>query len=176
MERVKFIKSWVILGVFFAVGVVMPKRTTNAVSLETATFSGGCFWCMQPPFEKLDGVVAVNVGYVGGHGENPSYEDYAQKGYVEAVQITYDPEMISYNQLLDVFWKQIDPTDEGGQFNDRGPHYRTAIFYHTNQQKNLAEKSKEELQKSGKFSKPIMTEIIKLTLRENLQMHEFILA
>lgn len=161
MEQMAVIKGWVILSVFFIGGVVMPKNTTNSVSLETATFAGGCFWCMQPPFANLEGVVRIDVGYIGGHGENPSYEDYAQKGYIEAVQITYDPLIIKYNQLLDVFWRQIDPTDEGGQFNDRGPHYRTAIFYHTDQQKNLAEKSKEGLQKSGKFSKPIATEIIK---------------
>ena len=94
---------------------------------------------MQPPFEKLDGVVQVVSGYTGGTGENPTYEDYAQKGHIEAVQITYDPSKISYSQLLDVFWRQIDPTDPGGQFVDRGPQYRSAIFFHNEEQKKLAE-------------------------------------
>jgi peptide methionine sulfoxide reductase msrA/msrB len=128
---------------------------------EQAVFAGGCFWCMQPPFEKLDGVVKVLAGYTGGTGPNPTYEDYAQKGYVEAVEITYDPSKISYSRLLDVFWRQIDPTDPDGQFVDRGPEYRSAIFYRNDEQKRLAEKSKEELAKSGRFDKPIVTEIVK---------------
>jgi peptide methionine sulfoxide reductase msrA/msrB len=128
---------------------------------EKATFAGGCFWCMEPPFEKLKGVVSVVSGYEGGTGKNPTYEDYAQKGHVEVVEITYDPSVISYSQLLDVFWRQINPTDAGGQFVDRGPQYRSAIFYHNEDQKRLAEKSKEELGKSGRFDKPIVTEILK---------------
>ncbi len=100
---------------------------------------------------------------LGGSGENPTYEDYATKGHIEAVQITYDPSIISYNQLLDVFWRQIDPTDPSGQFVDRGPQYRSAIFYHNQEQKSLAEKSKEDLEKSGRFDKPIVTEIVKAT-------------
>jgi|SRR5271157_2324609 len=131
---------------------------------ETATFAGGCFWCMQPPFEKLDGVVQVVSGYSGGTGENPTYEDYAQKGHIEAVQITYDPSKISYSQLMDVFWRQIDPTDPGGQFVDRGPQYRSAIFFHNEEQKKLAERSKVELGNSGKFDKPIVTEILKASV------------
>lgn len=128
---------------------------------QKATFAGGCFWCMQPEFEKLDGVVKVVAGYIGGTGNNPTYEDYAQKGHVEAVQITFDPSKISYSQLLDVVWRQIDPTDAGGQFVDRGPQYRSAIFYHDEEQKTLAEKSKEALAKSGRFDEPLVTEIIK---------------
>lgn len=130
---------------------------------EKATFAGGCFWCMQPPFEKLKGVVEVVSGYSGGTGKNPTYEDYASKGHIEAVQVTYDPSIISYSQLLDVFWRQIDPTDPGGQFVDRGPQYRSAIFYHNQEQKSLAEKSKEDFGKSGRFNKPIVTEIVKAT-------------
>jgi peptide methionine sulfoxide reductase msrA/msrB len=130
---------------------------------EKATFAGGCFWCIQPPFEKLKGVVEVLSGYTGGVGENPTYEDYAKKGHVEAIEITYDPSIISYTQLLDVLWRQIDPSDSGGQFVDRGPEYRSAIFYHNDEQKSLAEKSKEELAKSRRFDKPIVTEIIKAT-------------
>ncbi len=128
--------------------------------METATFAGGCFWCMEPPFEKLDGVAAVVSGYTGGTGADPTYDDYAQKGHVEAVQVTYDPTQITYAQLLQVFWRQIDPTDAGGQFVDRGPQYRSAIFYHDEEQKRLAEESKEELAASGRFDKPIVTEIL----------------
>jgi len=136
---------------------------TAQTKYEKATFAGGCFWCVQPPFEKLKGVVEVISGYTGGSGEGPTYEDYAQKGHIEAVQITYDPSKISYSQLLDVFWRQIDPTDPSGQFVDRGPQYRSAIFFQNEEQKSLAEKSKEELAKSGRFQKPIVTEIIKAT-------------
>lgn len=131
--------------------------------LETATFAGGCFWCIQQPFEKLEGVIEVIAGYAGGVGENPTYKDYAQKGYVEVVQVTYDPKRISYDKLLDIFWQQIDPTDSNGQFFDRGPQYKSAIFYHTLEQKKKAEESKHKLKNSGKFSKPIETEIIKFS-------------
>jgi peptide methionine sulfoxide reductase msrA/msrB len=116
---------------------------------------------MQPPFEKLDGVLQVLSGYTGGTGDKPTYEDYAQKGHIEAIQITYDPSKISYFQLLDVLWMQIDPTDPRGQFVDRGPQYRSAIFFHNEEQKKQAEKSKEDIGKSGMFDKPIVTEIIK---------------
>ncbi len=126
-----------------------------------ATFAGGCFWCVESDFEKVPGVLKVLSGYTGGTGENPIYETYARQGYVEAVQVFYDPAKISYAQLLDVFWRHIDPTDGGGQFVDHGPQYRSAIFYHDEEQRRLAEKSKEELGKSGRFTKPIVTEIIK---------------
>jgi peptide methionine sulfoxide reductase msrA/msrB len=130
---------------------------------EEATFAGGCFWCVQPPFEKLEGVKEVLAGYANGTGDSANYEDYAEKGFVEAVQITYDPSVISYSKLLDVFWRQMDPTDAGGQFVDRGPQYRSAIFYENDGQKAVAEKSKEALAKSGRYDKPIVTEITKLT-------------
>ena len=136
---------------------------TAQTKYEKATFAGGCFWCVQSPFEKLKGVVKVVSGYTGGTDENPTYEDYAKKGHIEAVEITYDTSIISYTQLLDVLWRQIDPTDPGGQFVDRGPQYRSAIFYHNEEQKSLAEKSKEELAKSGRFDEPIVTEIVKAT-------------
>ena len=135
----------------------------SQAATETAVFAGGCFWCMQPPFEKLNGVIEVWAGYTGGTGADPNYGDYAEKGHIEAVQIIYDPAKISYQELLDVFWRQIDPTDPGGQFVDRGPQYRSAIFYLNPEQKKLAEKSKEELDKSGRFDKPIVTELIKAT-------------
>jgi peptide methionine sulfoxide reductase msrA/msrB len=129
--------------------------------LQEAAFAGGCFWCMQHPFDTLHGVSNVSAGYANGNGKDPVYADYAEKGYIETIHLLYDPTIISYETLLDVFWKQIDPTDAGGQFNDRGPQYRSAIFYYTDQQKDRAAASKEALQKSGKFSKPIVTEILK---------------
>jgi peptide methionine sulfoxide reductase msrA/msrB len=127
----------------------------------TATFAGGCFWCVESDFEKVPGVLKVVSGYTGGTGENPTYETYHAKGHIEAIQVFYDPSKVTYSRLLDVLWKHIDPTDAGGQFVDRGPQYRSAIFYHDEEQKRLAEKSKEELAKSGRFAKPIVTEIIK---------------
>ena len=141
--------------------VLLGATVSAQSSYEKATFAGGCFWCMQPPFEKLDGVISVVSGYTGGTGKDPNYQDYAEKGHIEAVEITFDPLRITYPQLLDVFWRQIDPTDRGGQFVDRGLHYRSAIFYHNDEQKQLAEKSKQELEKSGKFDKPIVTDILK---------------
>lgn len=132
---------------------------------EKATFAGGCFWCMEHPFENIEGVLEVISGYTGGHKDNPTYEEVSSglTGHFEAVQIIYDPSKISYAELLDVFWKQIDPTDPGGQFVDRGSQYRSAIFYHNEEQKRLIEISKEQLNKSGKYKKPIATEIIKAT-------------
>ncbi|HUI44520.1 MAG TPA: peptide-methionine (S)-S-oxide reductase MsrA [Nitrospirota bacterium] len=129
--------------------------------VEKATFAGGCFWCMTPPFEKLDGVKEVVSGYTGGHIVNPTYQDVTSEttGHLESVEITYDPAKVSYKKLLDVFWKQIDPTDDGGQFVDRGPSYKSAIFYHSEEQKRLAEESKKDLERSGRFNKPIVTEI-----------------
>ena len=131
---------------------------------EKATFAGGCFWCMEPPFEKLDGVAAVISGYAGGPEKDPTYEDVAsgRTGHRESVQILYDPSRISYEELLEVFWKQIDPTDPGGQFVDRGPQYASAVFYHNEEQKRLAEISRKQLADSGIFDKPIATEILPL--------------
>ncbi len=145
----------------FSMGEMMAANNISPRNNATATFAGGCFWCMEPPFQSLDGVINVVAGYMGGTGENPTYEDYAQKGHLEAIQITYDPARVSYEKLLDVFWRQIDPTDAGGQFVDQGPQYRSAIFYHTDEQKKIAQASKEALQASGRFKKPIVTEIIK---------------
>jgi len=130
---------------------------------EKATFAGGCFWCMEHPFDQLDGVLEVVSGYTGGQKDNPTYEEVSSgsTGHLEAVQIVYDPARISYERLLGVFWKQIDPTDPGGQFVDRGSQYRTAIFYHNEEQKRLAEMSKQRLNKSRKYNKPIVTQIAK---------------
>lgn len=129
-------------------------------SYETAVFAGGCFWCMTPPFEKLNGVINVVCGYTGGTGVNPTYHDYAGRGHIEAVEVTFDPSKVSYPGLLDVFWRQIDPTDALGQFCDRGPQYRSAIFYRGEEQKRAAKKSKEALEKSGRLGKPAATELI----------------
>jgi len=139
---------------------LMAVMAQAGAQLEKAIFAGGCFWCMEPPFERLTGVEKVISGYTGGTGPNPNYQDYGKKGHVEAIEVTFDPSKISYTQLLDVFWRQINPTDPGGQFADRGPYYRSAIFYHNEEQKKLAEKSKEELGKSGRYDTPIATEIL----------------
>jgi len=140
---------------------VKKNMEETKITSATATFAGGCFWCVESDFEKVAGVLKVVSGYTDGTGENPTYESYNEKGYVEAVQIFYDPAKVTYDQLLDVLWKHIDPTDVGGQFGDRGAQYRSAIFYHDEEQRRLAEKSKGELGKSGRFVKPIVTEIIK---------------
>ncbi|WP_419714965.1 peptide-methionine (R)-S-oxide reductase MsrB [Fictibacillus marinisediminis] len=129
---------------------------------QLATFAGGCFWCMVSPFEEMPGIISVVSGYTGGHTENPTYQEVCADttGHYEAVQITFDPELFPYKKLLQLFWQQIDPTDPGGQFYDRGDSYRTAIFYHNEEQKELAEASKQELAESGRFQKPIVTEIL----------------
>lgn len=123
---------------------------------------GGCFWCMEPPFEQLEGVIDVMAGYSGGTEKNPSYEQVAggYTSHIESVRVIYDPDKISYGQLLDTFWRYIDPTDAGGQFADRGNHYKTAIFYNDEQEKAIAEKSKKELGESGVFSRPVVTAIL----------------
>jgi len=136
------------------------KSETTGTAIATATFAGGCFWCVQAAFTKVPGVVKATSGYTGGTGENPTYENYMRTGHIEAVQVLYDPAKVTYGQLLDVLWRQIDPTDAGGQFADRGPHYRSAIFYHDDAQRRLAEQSRDALAKSGRFGKPIATEII----------------
>lgn len=129
--------------------------------IELATFAGGCFWCMVAPFEELDGVIAVTSGYSGGDEVNPSYQQVAagETGHAEAVQISYEQGKVTYQQLLDIYWRQIDPTTPDRQFVDEGSHYRTAIFYHNEQQRQLAEASKTALMKSGAFSSPVVTAI-----------------
>ncbi len=154
----KIVESMLFLLVFFLAGTGYSAET----KLEKATFAGGCFWCMESPFEKLDGVVDVISGYTGGHKENPTYEEVSAggTGHVEAVQITYDPSKITYEELLEVFWQQINPTDDGGQFVDRGSQYRSAIYYHNEEQKRLAQESKQNLDSSGIYDKPVVTEIL----------------
>jgi peptide-methionine (S)-S-oxide reductase len=128
----------------------------------TATFAGGCFWCMVPPFEKLDGVLKVTSGYTGGIKPQPTYEEVSSgdTGHAESIEVIYDPHKITYDKLLDVFWHNVDPTTPNAQFCDHGNQYRTAIFYHGDEQKRLAEKSKQDLQASGKLKQPIVTEIV----------------
>src|SRR4029077_9308017 len=128
----------------------------------TAVFAGGCFWCIQPAFDKAPGVVKTVVGYSGGTEPNPTYDLVTSEKtkYRESIEITYDPAKISYDQLLEIYWKQIDPTQSDGQFTDIGPSYRAAIFYGNAEEKKIAEASKEKLTRSGKFKKTIVTEIL----------------
>ncbi|WP_197284365.1 peptide-methionine (S)-S-oxide reductase MsrA [Bacillus sp. JCM 19041] len=131
------------------------------MTIEKATFAGGCFWCMVQPFDQLPGIVEVKSGYMGGTIDQPTYEQVktGQSGHLEVVQITYDTELFSYKQLLELYWPQIDPTDAGGQFQDRGSQYTTAIFFHTEEQKKLAESSRKDVEESGRFQQPIVTSI-----------------
>ena len=158
---------------FLALGLLSTTyasgaETQSGVSenkLEKATFAGGCFWCMEPPFDKLDGVISTTSGYCGGKEKNPTYKQVSagETGHAEAVEILYDPSRISYAELLDVFWRNVDPTQKDGQFADTGAQYRTAIFYHNEEQRRLAETSKKELGNSGRFNKEIVTEIVAAT-------------
>lgn len=136
----------------------------NGEPLAKATFAGGCFWCVEADFEKVDGVSAVVSGYTGGDEADPTYEAVSGggTGHLEAVQVIYDPTRVGYDELLDVFWSHVDPTDPGGQFVDRGSQYSTAVFYHDEEQRRVAEASRDSLEKSGRFDKPIVTEIRKL--------------
>ena len=144
-----------------------PRDDSKAVipsgleTLSIATFAGGCFWCMEPPFEIVDGVKAVYSGYTGGPEVDPTYKEvaYGRTGHTEAVRVFYDPETVSYDELLDVYWRQIDPTDAGGQFADRGSQYRPEIFVHSPEQRLAAERSKKALAKSGRFGDPIVVPI-----------------
>ncbi|WP_203267309.1 peptide-methionine (S)-S-oxide reductase MsrA [Streptococcus uberis] len=129
--------------------------------MERVIFAGGCFWCMVQPFEELDGIVSVCSGYTGGHVPNPSYEQVCSKttGHTEAVEIIFDPQKIDYSDLVELYWQQTDPTDAFGQFEDRGDNYRPVIFYFDERQKEIAEQSRENLQLSGRFQDPIVTQI-----------------
>ncbi|MBG0917112.1 MAG: peptide-methionine (S)-S-oxide reductase MsrA [Exiguobacterium sp.] len=133
--------------------------------MEKATFAGGCFWCMVTPFEELPGIEGIVSGYMGGQVDNPTYEQVktGTTGHLEVVQITYDPALFSYERLLELYWIQTDPTDDGGQFQDRGPQYAPAIFYHTEEQRVAAEASRDVLAASGRFTAPIVTKIIPAT-------------
>jgi len=151
-----------VVGLVISVpGSATTQETSAPMTTEKATFAGGCFWCMEGPFEQLPGVVSVTSGYTGGEQPNPTYEEVSSggSGHAEAVQIAYDPAKVTYQQLLETFWRQIDPTQPDGQFADHGSQYRTAIFYHGEEQQRLAEASRDALAASGKFARPIVTEI-----------------
>lgn len=156
------------IGLAVACSQYGGKSTTQPISpmgLETATVAGGCFWCIEAPFEKVPGVKEVLSGFIGGKKKNPTYKEVSsgKTRHTEAVQIKFDPAVISYEDILNVFWRQFDPTDAGGSFFDRGPMYRSGIFYHSEEQKKIAEKSKVDLIKSGRFGQPIVTPIEKAT-------------
>lgn len=142
-----------------------PNKIPIPKDAAIATLAGGCFWCVEADYEKLPGVYEAISGYAGGSEGNPTYEEVSggQTGHREAAQVYFDPEEVSYAEVLDYFWQHINPTDSGGQFSDRGPQYKSAIFYHAEEQKKIAEDSKEKLAKSGKFEQSIVTEILPFT-------------
>ncbi len=164
MKNIIFVASLLRIAAIFLVmeGIVQAATTQSSGGTQTAkaTFAGGCFWCMEPPYDELDGVIATISGYIGGTKKNPTYEEVSSgsTGHAEAVQVTYDPKKISYEKLLDVFWRNIDPLTANAQFCDSGSQYRSAVFYHDETQKALAEKSKKTLQPH--FKQPIVTEIV----------------
>lgn len=150
------------LGLGYDILIFIHKYWREMTIMQKATFAGGCFWCMVTPFEEQPGIGGIVSGYTGGQFENPTYEEVktGTSGHYEVVEITFDPMLFPYERLLELYWQQIDPTDDGGQFHDRGSQYRTAIFYHNETQKQLAIETKEQLAASGKFKKPIVTEIL----------------
>jgi methionine-S-sulfoxide reductase len=164
IDNMKRIFLFVLGYAAIAAAIITSSQAQNPSPAETRTaiFAGGCFWCIQPAFDKAKGVIKSVVGYCGGTEPNPTYELVSSEktGYRESLQITYDPAKISYDQLLDIYWRQIDPTQADGQFTDIGPSYRAAIFYGNDEEKKTAEASKEKLVRSGKFNKPIVTEIL----------------
>lgn len=155
-----FMVTLVVLGVSAMMADVGAKQNK-----EVAVFGGGCFWCMEPPFEQQEGVLEVVVGYSGGTTQNPTYSLVAtgKTDHFESVRVTFDPDRVSYRELVEIFWRQIDPTDDGGQFADRGKHYHTAIFYTSEEQKEIAQQSKDSLADSAIFDKPIVTKILPAT-------------
>jgi peptide-methionine (S)-S-oxide reductase len=148
------------LAVFVLLASAQASPPQPARQLAKATFAGGCFWCMEPPFDKVDGVVSTTSGYTGGTKKNPTYEEVSSggTGHAESVQVVYDPSKVNYAKLLEVYWHNVDPTVANRQFCDVGEQYRTAIFYHDAEQKRLAEESKAEVQK--KLGKPVLTQIV----------------
>ena len=157
---VQKVRGWLLMGLFaslIAPASVFAEEARHA----SAIFAGGCFWCMEPPFDKLDGVISTTSGYIGGHLDNPTYKQVSagRTGHTEAVEVVYDPARISYGALLDVFWRNVDPVDGRGQFCDKGSQYRSGVFYDGEEQKRAAEKSKAALESSGRFGQPIATEI-----------------
>lgn len=152
----------IFVSLFAFAALVSHGAEPTPAATKTAIFAGGCFWCMQPPYDNAKGVVKTVVGYTGGSAEDATYEKVSahRTKHREAIQVTYDPAQISYEQLLDIFWRNINPTQADGQFHDNGLSYQAAIFYGSDEEKKTAEASKETLGKSGKFSQPIVTEIL----------------
>jgi methionine-S-sulfoxide reductase len=160
IDKMKLFPISLVIGIFLIssmdVSDASPSETKSAV------FAGGCFWCIQPAFDKTPGVIKTTVGYCGGTEPNPTYELVGSEKtkYRESIEVVYDPTKVTYQDLLDIYWKQIDPTQSDGQFTDVGPSYRAAIFYGSDDEKRIAEASKEKLARSGKFKKPVVTEIL----------------
>ena len=161
MSMLRFLLFVFTAGVISLAGQESPAVAGGDAALEKATFAGGCFWCMEPPFDKLDGVVSTTSGYTGGDTKNPTYAEVSAgvTGHTEAVEVLYDPSVISYAELLEVFWRNIDPLTPNRQFCDGGSQYRTAIFYHDTEQERLTLESKARLEESRRFTSPIVTEI-----------------
>lgn len=155
-------KSMLLAVLSLSIAGFAAAQNPSPTETRTAVFAGGCFWCIQPAFDKAPGVIKTVVGYCGGTEPNPTYKLVTSEKtkYRESIEITYDPSKISYQQLLDIYWRQIDPTQADGQFTDIGPSYRAAIFYGNAEEKKIAEASKEKLASSGKFKKPVVTEIL----------------
>ena len=151
-----------VIGFALVLGLPVNAQSPAAPNTKTAVLAGGCFWCIQPAFDKAPGVIKTVVGYCGGTEPNPTYELVTSEktNYRESLEVTYDPSKISLSQLLDIYWRQIDPTQADGQFTDIGPSYRAAIFVANDDEKKIAQESREKLAKSGKFDKPIATEIL----------------
>jgi peptide-methionine (S)-S-oxide reductase len=158
-------RTLLLLGALVALAPCSPTPGHAQPATQVATFAGGCFWCMQPPFQKLDGVVSTTVGYTGGHTKNPTYEQVSAggTGHAESVQVVFDPQKISYAKVLDVFWHNVDPITPNAQFCDHGNQYRTAIFYHDETQRQLAEESKKQIEAAKRFDRPLATEIVAAT-------------
>lgn len=154
-----------IIAIMGLSGLLISTTVMAAANYEKATFAGGCFWCMEHPFDEIPGVVSVASGYTGGHKINPTYEEVSAggTGHAESVQVVYDPAKVTYEKLLNVFWHNIDPTTKDRQFCDSGHQYRSAIFYHNEEQHRLALQSKAEMEKSKTFKVPVVTEIVQAT-------------
>lgn len=163
IKTTSFVLTLSLFAATFSISSADDKPAVTNQETAIATFAGGCFWCMEGPFDKLTGVISTTSGYTGGHTKNPTYKQTSSgnTGHTEAVQIVYDPTQVSYEKLLDVFWHNIDPTTPDQQFCDRGSQYRSEIFYHDDQQKNLADASKYALNNNKPFKQPIVTQITK---------------
>ncbi len=165
LSKIDNMKLSILIATCVSVAITIVPAQNSPLATKTAVFAGGCFWCIQPAFDKAPGVIKTTVGYCGGTEPNPTYQLVGSEKtkYRESIEIVYDPARISYDQLLDIYWKQIDPTQEDGQFTDVGPSYRAAIFYGSDEEKKAAEASKQKLVSSGKFKKPVVTEILPVT-------------